>query len=107
MQFQTLRNLLSGLVALTLLVSVAFAQGVTTAAIQGLVLAADGTPLEGATIIAVHGPTQAKYGTIAREGGAYNFANVRVGGPYTLTAAFVGYAESKLDISFSFQAARA
>lgn len=97
MQFRFLRNVLSGLVALCLLVSVASAQGVTTAAIQGLVLSADGTPLEGATIIAVHGPTNAKYGTIARDGGAYNFANVRVGGPYTLTAAFVGYSESKIE----------
>ncbi|MFK7971272.1 MAG: carboxypeptidase regulatory-like domain-containing protein [Bacteroidia bacterium] len=97
MQFKPLRYVLSGLVTLCLLVSVAFTQGVTTAAIQGLVLSADGTPLEGATVIAVHGPTQAKYGTIARDGGAYNFANVRVGGPYTLTANFVGYGESKIE----------
>ena len=41
----------------------ALAQGVTTAAMKGLVLDSQGQPLPGATVVATHLPTGTQYGT--------------------------------------------
>lgn len=68
------------------------AQGVTTAAVNGIVTdSAAGDPVSGATVVAVHIPTGTQYRTIARSGGAYTLPNVRVGGPYRVTATFLGF----------------
>jgi hypothetical protein len=71
------------------------AQGVTTASISGIVTDASGEPLPGATVVAVHTPTGTQYATATLGTGKYNFPNARVGGPYTITATFVGYHEQK------------
>ena len=62
------------------------AQGVTTAAITGLITSDTGTPLDEASISAVHLPSGTQYRGAARSGGAYSLPNLRVGGPYRLTA---------------------
>jgi len=67
---------------------------VTTSAMNGIVTDAKG-PLPGATVIAVHGPTGTTYKTITRGDGRYNFTNINVGGPYTVTASMVGYNATK------------
>lgn len=72
-----------------------FAQGVTTAAIYGKVTDRNGSPLPGANIIATHTPSGTVYGTTSRENGEYNLPNLRVGGPYTLTVTYVGYAKQE------------
>ncbi|MEL6843149.1 MAG: carboxypeptidase regulatory-like domain-containing protein [Bacteroidota bacterium] len=82
---------LFSLVLLTLLSGGLYAQGVTTAAFSGTVVDNEGTPLVGATVIAVHEPSGTRYGALTREGGRFNLINVRVGGPYSLTANYVGY----------------
>ncbi|QIX60251.1 TonB-dependent receptor [Hymenobacter lutimineralis] len=66
------------------------AQGVTTAAMKGIVLDAKGQPLPGATVVATHLPSGTQYGTATRENGQYDLLNMRVGGPYELKASFVG-----------------
>src|SRR5437016_1354316 len=66
-------------------------QGVTTAAMSGVVAAKDGTPLADATIVAVHVPSGTQYRAVTRSGGAYNVPNMRVGGPYRVTATRIGY----------------
>src|SRR5882724_2786667 len=67
----------------------------TTADIQGTVC--DGkTGLAGATIVAVHTPTGTAYTTTSRKDGRYNFANVRIGGPYEIKVTYAGYKEEKL-----------
>ena len=68
-----------------------FAQGVTTAAMNGLVQDTDGNPLPGANVIAVHIPTGTQYGASTRENGLFNLPNLRIGGPYTVTVSFIGY----------------
>ena len=68
-----------------------YAQGVTTAAISGLVTDSGGGPLPGANVVAVHEPTGTQYGTATRNGGTYNIPNMRVGGPYTITVSFIGF----------------
>lgn len=89
MTLVTLRRLSALL--LCLVAAPAFAQGVTTAAINGTVADATGGGLPGATVLAVHEPSGTRYGIATRADGQYNLRNLRVGGPYTVTVSFVGY----------------
>src|SRR3989304_3098131 len=77
-----------------------FAQGVTTASMNGIVQDADGNPLPGANVIAVHVPSGTQYGVSTRDNGLFNLPNVRVGGPYTVTVSFVGYNPQKQEEVF-------
>jgi hypothetical protein len=66
----------------------------TTSDIQGLI--SDGKAgLAGATVVALHTPTGTRYTTTTRKDGRFNLANVRVGGPYTITVTYVGFREEK------------
>lgn len=67
-----------------------FAQ-VTTSTISGLVSDKSGEPLIGATVVAVHTPTNTRYGTATKATGRYTLPAVRVGGPYTVTVSYTGY----------------
>lgn len=67
----------------------------TTSEIQGRVMDENNNPLQGATIMAVHVPTGTKYTTSTRKEGRFNLANLKVGGPYTITITFVGYKTEK------------
>ncbi|WP_258096080.1 TonB-dependent receptor [Salinibacter sp. 10B] len=69
----------------------ALGQGETTASMRGEVTTADGGPLPGANVVAVHVPSGTRYGTSANQNGRYTLANLRVGGPYRVTVSFVGY----------------
>ncbi len=69
----------------------ASAQGVTTSALAGVVLDETGEAIPGANVVAVHVPTGTRYGAASRVDGRFNLPNLRVGGPYTVTATFVGY----------------
>jgi len=66
-------------------------QGVTTAAMSGTVGDQDGAPLADARVVAVHVPSGTEYRAVSRAGGAYNIPNMRVGGPYRVTASRIGY----------------
>ncbi len=83
----TLLTLAAGLVAPTSL----GAQGVTTSAINGFITDDGGTPLSDAIVVAVHVPSGTEYRTAARTGGAFNLLNMRIGGPYRVTATMIGY----------------
>src|SRR5713101_6063900 len=80
-------------VALCLLVApVLLAQSVTTGTIAGKVTSiADKTALPGVTIEAVHVPTATHYTTVSGATGYYEIPNVRVGGPYTVSASLQGF----------------
>jgi len=69
----------------------AHGQGATTASMRGQVTDANGEPLPGANVVAIHVPSGTEYGTSTGGDGTYNLSNMRVGGPYQVTASFVGY----------------
>ncbi|GAB2958177.1 carboxypeptidase regulatory-like domain-containing protein [Hymenobacter coalescens] len=52
-----------------------------------------GEGLPGATVIAIHTPTNTQYVAPTNSEGRYNIQNMRVGGPYTVRITFVGYQE--------------
>lgn len=83
--------LISALIAMLMIQSVAFSQGVTTGEMSGRVLDSEKKPLIKATITAIHVPSGTKYGAITRADGRFNILGMRVGGPYKVTASYVGY----------------
>lgn len=68
-----------------------WAQGVTTSKMNGKVVDASGAALPGATVIAVHVPTGARYGNVTDASGFYRIPNMKAGGPYNVTISFVGF----------------
>ena len=75
----------------SLITTLTFGQGVTSAEIAGLITDNNGEPLIGATVIALHEPSGTQYGTSTREDGRFNISAVRVGGPYIITVQYVGF----------------
>ncbi len=76
-----------------------FAQGVTTSAMNGMILDGKGDPLPGANIIAVHVPSGTQYGTTSRVDGKYNLNGLRPGGPYSVKVSFVGYKPQETEVA--------
>jgi hypothetical protein len=58
---------------------------------SGFVYGENNESLPGANVVVVHEPSGTQYGTMTRQGGAFNIPNMKVGGPYTATASFIGY----------------
>ncbi|MEZ4825807.1 MAG: carboxypeptidase regulatory-like domain-containing protein [Bacteroidia bacterium] len=105
---QKLLQIIMGLVAFFVIGSGVYGQGVTTAAMNGRVTDTEGKGLEGATIVATHGPSGSVYGAVAREDGYFNLPGLRVGGPYKVRISFLGYGtqeqnEIYLGLGQSFQ----
>jgi len=68
-----------------------FGQGVTTSSMSGQVLDQNGEGLIAVNVTAVHTPTGTFYGTSTDVNGSYRIDNMKVGGPYTITASYVGF----------------
>ncbi|WKN46234.1 TonB-dependent receptor [Tunicatimonas pelagia] len=83
--------LLSLICILGLGLQLAWAQGSTTASMNGEVTDENGGPIPGASVQVVHEPTGTEYINATNGTGFFRIANMRVGGPYTLTVSFVGY----------------
>lgn len=65
-------------------------QGITSSALSGRVIDSEGAAIAGATVTAIHTPTGTVYSMESRDNGRYTFSNVRVGGPYTVSASAAG-----------------
>lgn len=77
------------LAVLAMIGSGLFAQGVTTAGMNGKVVDADGNPLPGATVKVEETSSGTMYGTISDSKGFYHLPNMNVGGPYQITISYV------------------
>jgi outer membrane receptor protein involved in Fe transport len=63
---------------------------VTTGSLNGKVQNEKGEGVSGASLIAIHLPSGTTYETTSRADGRFIIINMRVGGPYSVTAAFTG-----------------
>lgn len=68
-----------------------YGQGVTTSSLNGIIEDSAGESLIGANVTAVHKPSGSFYGNSTNLEGIYRIQNMRVGGPYTITASYTGY----------------
>ncbi len=80
------------LAAFLMNVTLTFGQ-VTTSGINGTISDSKGETLPGATVQAVHMPSGTTYATLTNADGRFVINNMRIGGPYKITATFVGYKE--------------
>jgi hypothetical protein len=69
------------------------AQTVTSGILSGRVVDQQGATIPGVTIVATHEPTGTKYEAVTGTDGRFQVPNVRVGGPYTVTASLSGFRE--------------
>ncbi|MEO6947989.1 MAG: TonB-dependent receptor [Ginsengibacter sp.] len=82
------RFILSGFFCLT---GLYLSAQVTTATLSGVVKAQDGTPLSGATVKIVFADAGINRIFLSKSDGSFVVPNLRVGGPYSVTATFTGY----------------
>lgn len=66
---------------------------ITTSGMNGKVTSPDGSPLPGATVVAVHVPSGTVYGASTNAEGLFNIQGMRPGGPFTVEVSFVGYSK--------------
>jgi outer membrane receptor protein involved in Fe transport len=91
-------RLTSALAAIAVAASATVASAqVTTGSIRGLVTDSENRPLEGARITAIHLPSGTQYVGATRADGRFNIPGMRVGGPYSVSAAMIGYARQNRD----------
>ena len=86
---QTIKYLVAAFAAMLMVVS-AFAQ-VTTSALGGRVVDANGAPVIGAAVVATHVPSGTVYGVITNNDGRYAINGMRAGGPYKVEFSCLGY----------------
>ncbi|MES2265555.1 MAG: carboxypeptidase regulatory-like domain-containing protein [Bacteroidota bacterium] len=90
------------LIILTLLVTITANAQITTAVISGKVVDAKGVTMPGVTVSVLNTSTGTRYGSQTNADGRYTIPNVNPGGPYTLSASFVGYKKDEhSDITLS------
>lgn len=74
----------------------AYAQ-VTTSNMAGRILDPQGDVVIGASVVATHTPSGTQYGTITNVDGRFSINGMRVGGPYKVEIAYIGYDNLELN----------
>src|SRR6266852_5680217 len=98
---------IGALLALAVSVGPVAAQGVTTAAVTGIVKDASGGIIPGANVTAVHQPSGTSYEAVTQGDGRFTIPGMRVGGPYTVTASLTGFTtEAKNNLTLSLGVAQ-
>jgi len=78
------------LICIGMCATVAFAQGVTSGALSGVVLDPNGDPIPGASVVAELLTTGTRYETVTDASGRFKLVNTRAGGPYQVTVSREG-----------------
>ena len=86
---QTIKCLIAAFA--TMLMSVAAFAQVTTSALGGRVVDANGEAVVGVAVIATHTPSGTVYGVTTNEAGRYTINGMRSGGPYSVEFTCLGY----------------
>ena len=86
---QTIKCLIAAFAAMLMSVA-AFAQ-VTTSALGGRIVDADGQPVVGAAVVATHEASGTVYGVVTNNDGRYAINGMRAGGPYKVEISCLGY----------------
>ena len=68
------------------------AQGITGAAVQGMVVAVDGAAVVDATILLTNTATGERWQTLTRASGRFFLEHLSIGGPYRLDVRAIGFA---------------
>lgn len=92
-----MRRILLLTIIISALISGAWAQGVTTASMTGIVKDTKGEIIPGSNVVATHVPSGTTYGASSRSDGYYNLQGMRVGGPYTVKVSFIGFKEQVVE----------
>lgn len=90
------KNLILTVFSLCLCIA-GLAQGVSNGSLTGKVTNREGKPLPEANITLVHQPSGTPYKTASLANGRFRFANLRIGGPYSLKVTHVGYQSATVD----------
>ncbi|MDB5061762.1 MAG: TonB-dependent receptor [Mucilaginibacter sp.] len=94
------------LILLMLLFTVAVNAQITTAIINGKVADQKGVTMPGVTVTVVNTSTGTRYGSQTNADGRYTIPNINPGGPYIITASFIGYnKDERSDINLSLGSA--
>lgn len=80
-----------------LMAAVASWAQVTTSSMSGKITEANGTPVAGATVVAIHLPSGSQYYSITDNSGNYRIPNMRVGGPYSVEVTLLGFGSNKIE----------
>ncbi len=83
--------ILTAVTALAVLLSPNALAQLVSSGMMGTVHGSDGKALAGATVTAVHTPTNTNFTAVTNENGRFNFRGLPVGGPYTVTAKASGF----------------
>ena len=86
------------LIAMMLVVSTTIIAQVTTSSLSGMVTIGDanGEPIIGATVQAVHEPSGTRYAAVSNVDGRFRIQGMRTGGPYTVTVTYIGFEQKSL-----------
>ncbi|MEF9985566.1 MAG: carboxypeptidase regulatory-like domain-containing protein [Bacteroidales bacterium] len=86
---------LFALTAMSLVVAIAAYAQVTTSSMSGKVTEANGAPVVGAAVVAIHTPSGSQYYSITDNSGNYRIQNMRIGGPYAIEVSLLGFGTNK------------
>jgi hypothetical protein len=90
------------LIIFTLFFAAAANAQITTSVVSGKVVDQKGVTMPGVTVSVINNSTGTRYGSQTNADGRYTIPNVNPGGPYTISATFVGFKkDERTDVTLS------